>query len=80
MTSRDLNKLRKEPEQPDNIEEMSAHTNLMVIRKKYDNISKQKEELEKQIEELETKRLRFTTEKNRMEDAKNEGKDKVVKL
>ena len=46
MTSRDLNKLRKEPEQPDNIEEVSAHCNLMVIRKKYDHISKQKEQLE----------------------------------
>lgn len=45
MTSRDLNKLRKEPEQPDNIEEVSAHCNLMVIRKKYDHISKQKDQL-----------------------------------
>ena len=52
MTSRDLNKLRKEPEQSDNNEEESAHHNLMIIRKRYDHISKEKEELQKYVLEL----------------------------
>lgn len=39
-TSRNLSKLRKEPDQPENIEEMAVHQSLVVVRKKYDNMSK----------------------------------------
>jgi hypothetical protein len=41
---RGLNKLRKEPEGTDNLAENLAHNSLMTIRKKYDNISKERQE------------------------------------
>ncbi len=40
MTGRDLNKLRVEPDAGDDVEYVSAHTNLGSIRKKFDQVRK----------------------------------------
>ena len=40
MTGRDLNKLRVEPIQPKDGEELSAHCNLKEVRLRYDELKK----------------------------------------
>lgn len=64
----------------DNIEEVSAHHSLMAIRKKYDNMSKNREELQRQVDELDQKREKLDTEKRRFEEAKSNGSGRVQEL
>jgi predicted nuclease with TOPRIM domain len=52
----------------------------MVIRKKYDNMSKTREEIQREVEEMEKKRDKFVSEKSRFEEEKGRGSAKVQQL
>ncbi len=73
-------KLRKQPDQVDNIEEVSAHHSLVVIRKKYDNMNKTREELQRQVIDMEIKRDKYLNEKRKFEEDKGKGGQKVEHL
>lgn len=76
-TSRDLRKLRQEPEQVDNIEELSAHHSLMAVRKRFDSMSKSREELQRAVEELEQRREKLEGERRRFEEERGQGSGRV---
>ena len=75
-----MNKLKMEPEQVENIEEASAHHSLVLIRKRYDNMSKDRQQTQQRVDKLQTEHDKLTNDKNNFLSAKNGGKEKVGEL
>ena len=65
--SRDLSKLRKEPEAEDGFREDLAHSGMLSVRRKYDTIKREKLGEEERIRDLEAERLKYQIEKDKYE-------------
>lgn len=59
---------------------MSAHHNLVLLRKKYDNLNKDREALQREVDTRQREHDKLKAEKERFENEKQNGSATVASL